>query len=68
MALEVIMDSRCKHNWTTPPECPQCCAEERDRLAAKIALLRLITPQPPTAITYEQGVKIVDTVQRLCWD
>jgi hypothetical protein len=22
--------NRCKHNWTSPPECPQCVAEERD--------------------------------------
>ncbi len=37
----------CEHNWTMPPECPQCCAEERDtsqadneRLRADVARLR----------------------------
>jgi len=24
----------CTHGWVTPPECPQCCADERDALKA----------------------------------
>lgn len=31
-----MIEPRCKHNWTTPPECPQCCADERDQLKEKI--------------------------------
>jgi len=27
-----MSETRCSHNWITPPECPQCCAEQRDKL------------------------------------
>ncbi len=30
----------CTHGWITPPECPQCCADERDRLMESNALLQ----------------------------
>ena len=31
------MTNRCKHNWTSPTECPACCAEERDDLRQQLA-------------------------------
>ncbi len=32
--------SDCAHGWTTPPECPACCATERDSLASQCAVMR----------------------------
>jgi hypothetical protein len=28
----------CDHGWTTPPECPQCIAQERDELKNKCSI------------------------------
>ncbi len=30
-----MSEPRCKHNWITPPECPQCVSDERDELKDK---------------------------------
>ncbi len=35
-----MIEPRCKHNWVTPPECPECCADERDELKDKLAVAR----------------------------
>lgn len=45
-------EPRCPHNWITPPECPQCCADERDRLLERVKELEspwlpIGTDQPP---------------------
>lgn len=31
-----MIEPRCKHNWVTPPECPQCCSDERDQLRQQL--------------------------------
>lgn len=31
------------------------------------AKLKQMTPEPPIAITWEQGVEILNAVQKMCW-
>jgi hypothetical protein len=42
----------CDHGWITPPECPQCIAQERDQLRAENALLRTLA----TAVENRQSI------------
>lgn len=34
------VEKTCEHNWITPPECPQCCSNERDALQSANADLK----------------------------
>ena len=37
------------------------------KLEAKLESIKRLTPKPPDAITYDQGVEILNMVQQVCW-
>ncbi len=45
--MKRAQDQVCKHNWITPPECPQCVAEERDRYEKALQLIGYLPDGTP---------------------